>query len=395
MSGDEQSRKSSVRNNIMIAFFLLILLGGITFTIFFQNVLHGTLQREGLMPYIIVDITRQFTVITTGLSLAAIVVGLFVALLLSRPITRPIKELIRGTAEVARGNLDTRIEIESQDEFGELAEDFNHMTVSLKTIMKELEETTAAKERIESELKVAHDIQMGILPKIFPPFPERQEIEIYATLEPAKEVGGDFYDFFFIDDEHLCFAIGDVSGKGVPAALFMAISRTLVKMKATQGLTSDAVLTRVNQDLSLDNPSLMFVTLFCGILNIHTGELEYSNGGHCPPFVLRTDGKVEELELTEGVPLGVMQDFSFKSKRILLKDRETIFLYSDGVTEAMNTRDEFFSDQRLEKSLAEKKDRSIREIVAGITEEISLFCAGADQTDDIAIMALQYRGVEK
>jgi len=181
----------------------------------------------------------------------------------------------------------------------------------------------------------------------------------------------------------------------VPAALFMAISRTLVKMKATQGLTSDAVLTRVNQDLSLDNPSLMFVTLFLGILNVRTGELEFSNGGHCPPLVLRTDGKVEELELTEGVPLGVMQDFSFKSKRILLKDMETVFLYSDGVTEAMNTREEFFSDQRLEKSLAEKNDRSVQEIVAGITEEISLFCAGADQTDDIAIMALQYRGIEK
>jgi sigma-B regulation protein RsbU (phosphoserine phosphatase) len=141
---------------------------------------------------------------------------------------------------------------------------------------------------------------MGILPKEFPPFPDRHEFEIYATLEPAKEVGGDLYDFFFVDDDHLCFAVGDVSGKGVPAALFMAVSKTLVKMEAS------------NRQLSQDNPSLMFVTLFLGILNVRTGEVEYSSGGHDPPYVLSASGEIQPLELTDGVMLGVTEDFSYQ-----------------------------------------------------------------------------------
>ena len=147
--------------------------------------------------------------------------------------------------------------------------------------------------------------------KIFPPFPDRSDFDIFATIEPAKEVGGDLYDFFFLDEEHLCFAVGDVSGKGVPAALFMAVSKTLIMTKATKGLTSEAVLNRVNEDLSLDNPSMMFVTLFLGILNVRTGELEYCNGGHNPPYILRKNGDVEVMEMTGGMALGVMEDFVY------------------------------------------------------------------------------------
>jgi sigma-B regulation protein RsbU (phosphoserine phosphatase) len=201
-----------------------------------------------------------------------------------------------------------------RDEVGRLAESFVFMRAELRKNVKELMETTATKERIESELQIAHDIQMGILPKEFPPFPDRHEFEIYATLEPAKEVGGDLYDFFFVDDDHLCFAVGDVSGKGVPAALFMAVSKTLVKMEASKGLPAAEVLSRVNRQLAQDNPSLMFVTLFLGILNVRTGEVEYSSGGHDPPYVLSASGEIQPLELTDGVMLGVncflMQDCS-------------------------------------------------------------------------------------
>ena len=158
-----------------------------------------------------------------------------------------------------------------------------------------LTETTAARERIESELQIAHDIQMGIIPKTFPAFPDLKEFEIFASIVPAKEVGGDLYDFFFMDEDHLCFVVGDVSGKGIPAALFMAVTRTLIKTKASQLLNPGTVLTRVNEDLSLENPSMMFVTLFLGILNIRTGVIEYVNAGHNPPYIMGIDGSLKPV----------------------------------------------------------------------------------------------------
>jgi sigma-B regulation protein RsbU (phosphoserine phosphatase) len=228
------------------------------------------------------DITRLNRIVIF-LGLAGFLFLLVVIVLISGSITRPLRALAGAAKDIATGNLDIELPtIKSRDEVGKLADSFNYMKSSLKEYIKELTETTAAKERIESELKIAHDIQMGILHKIFPPFPDRPELDIYATLEPAKEVGGDLYDFFFMDDDHLCFTVGDVSGKGVPASLFMAITMTLIKTKATKGLSPDKVLSRVNEDLSMDNPSMMFVTVFLGILNIRTGELEYSNGGHNP-----------------------------------------------------------------------------------------------------------------
>jgi sigma-B regulation protein RsbU (phosphoserine phosphatase) len=291
---------------------------------------------------------------------------------------------------IALGNLDVPVELASDKDA--LGKALRKMAQDLKSYIETIEETTAAKERIESELRIAREIQMGILPKIFPPFPERHEFEIYAILEPAKEVGGDFYDFFFIDDDHLCFAVGDVSGKGVPAALFMAVSKTLVKMKATRGLTSDQVLSTVNQDLSLENPSLMFVTILLGILNIRSGELEYSNGGHPPPFILRTDGEVMELELPEGLPLGVMEDYDYQSKKIVLKKGETIFLYTDGVTEAMNPEEELFSDERLKQTLARLRESDIKEIAHGVQSETETFSTGTTQSDDITMLALRFYG---
>jgi sigma-B regulation protein RsbU (phosphoserine phosphatase) len=250
----------------------------------------------------------------------------------------------------------------------------------------------SAKKLIEGELKVARDIQMGIVPKIFPPYPDRSEVALFASIEPAKEVGGDLYDFFFMDDDHLCFTVGDVSGKGVPAALFMTIIMTLVKTKATQGVTSGIILNSVNRVLSSDNPSLMFVTLFLGILNIRTGELEYSNGGHNPPYIIRTDGDIKPLETTNGMMLGVMEDFSYQTKKIVLQKGESLFIYTDGVTEAMNEKEELFSEDRLEKELALLKERSVQKVVDRISEKIRVFSGGMQQTDDITMMILRFYG---
>jgi serine phosphatase RsbU (regulator of sigma subunit) len=182
-----------------------------------------------------------------------------------------------------------------------------------------------------------------------------------------------------MDDEHLCFLVGDVSGKGVPASLFMAITQTLVKTKATKGLTSATVLNRVNEDLSLDNPSLMFVTLFLGILNIRTGELEYCNGGHNPPYIIRASGDLETVETTNGMALGVVEDFHYQAKKLVLRKGDTIFLYSDGVTEAMNEKDELFTEGRLEKEC-----RQIREEGLAVDDEefrVGIRCLAAPVRD--------------
>jgi sigma-B regulation protein RsbU (phosphoserine phosphatase) len=266
------------------------------------------------------------------------------------------------------------------------------MRTELRKNVKELMETTATKERIESELQIAHDIQMGILPKKFPPFPDRHEFEIYATVEPAKEVGGDLYDFFFVDDDHLCFAVGDVSGKGVPAALFMAVSKTLVKMEASKGIPAAEVLSRVNRQLAQDNPSLMFVTLFLGILNVHTGEVEYSSGGHDPPYVLSASGEIQPLELTDGVMLGVTEDFNYQSKKNLLQKGETIFLYTDGVTEAKNPDDQLFSEARLQQILTRLSEKGTTDIIQSLRSEIEIFAEGTPQYDDITMLALKFNG---
>jgi len=318
---------------------------------------------------------------------------LAVIVLIAGSITRPLRALSKATKDIATGNLDIELPtIKSRDEVGNLADSFNHMKTSLKKYIEELTVTTVAKEKIESELKIAHDIQMDILPKIFPPFPDRHEFDIYATIEPAKEVGGDLYDFFFMDDDHLCFTVGDVSDKGVPAALFMMVSKTLIKTKATQGLTPETVLTRVNEDLSLDNPSAMFVTLFLGILNIRTGELTYCNGGHNPPYIIHTNGDMDPMETTNGMALGIMEDFIYQSKTIFLQKGDTIFLYTDGVTEAMNEKKELFSEERLEKKLTPLKEEPVEKMVAGIMEEVKAFSHLVPQTDDITMMVLRFHG---
>ncbi len=329
--------------------------------------------------------------------LAIGIVGLLflctVIVLIAQTITRPLRLLAGAARTIATGDLDGRIpRVKARDEVGELAESLDYMKVSLKKYIEDLTEATAARERIEGELQVAHDIQMGILPKVYPPFPDRPEFELYAMLQPAKEVGGDLYDFFFLDDDHLCFLVGDVSGKGVPASLFMAITKTLIKTKATKGISPEAILGSVNQDLSVDNPSLMFVTLFLGILNIRTGKLIYCNGGHNPPYVIRSDGTLETIETTNGMALGVMEDFLYQSKTLTLGMHDTLMLYTDGVTEAMNERHELFSEQRLEDILLTSVDTLPQELIRKVLEMILEYCRDVEQTDDITMLAIRFNG---
>ncbi len=278
-------------------------------------------------------------------------------------------------------------------EGGRLSDSFHSMRDSLKDYIRQLTETTAAKEKIESELKIASDIQMSILPRIFPAFPDRKEFDLYAVIEPAKEVGGDFYDFFQIDDTHLCFIIADVSGKGVPAALYMAVTKTLIMSIAKEGITADRILVKVNDELSRDNDVNMFVTIFCGILDTSTGEVCYANGGHNPPLLIRKDGAISFLGETGGLVIGAFEGMPYTLEKLMLGPGDTLFMYTDGVTEAMNEKEEQFSDERLERELASLNVVDIQELIGGIMEKIVFFTGGAPQSDDITMLAVRFYGL--
>ena len=338
------------------------------------------------------DVTHLSRVVLV-LALVGFAFLLAVIVSISGSITRPLRTLARTTKDIADGNLDfTLPRVGSGDEVGKLSDSFLYMRDSLKRHIRELTETTAAKERMESELKIAHDIQMGIVPKIFPPFPDVPEFDIYAVLDPAREVGGDFFDFFLIDERLLCFVIADVSGKGVPASLFMAVTKTLINVIAREIRDPAEILDRVNKEISSDNPSFIFVTVFCGILDIRTGEVCYSNGGHNPPLLIRRGKGVEFLTGGGGTIVGISREIEYTRAMLRLEPGDTICMYTDGVTEAFNEDREQFSEERLEKEVASRRGDSIKGLVKGILETIRSFAGGAPQSDDITIMALRYFG---
>ncbi|MFH1477530.1 MAG: SpoIIE family protein phosphatase [Verrucomicrobiota bacterium] len=328
------------------------------------------------------------------IGLAGFVVLFLIIVLISAAVTRPIRALARTTAEIARGNLDIKLPVvKSRDEVGELSFAFDNMRVALKEYIAGLTEATTARERLESELKIARTIQMSFLPKHFPPFPKQSEFDLYARLEPAKQVGGDLYDFFLLDDQHLFFSIGDVSDKGVPAALFMAVTKTLMKGIAMQGgMGPDSVLQKVNTELCNENDSMMFVTVFCAVLNFHTGHLVYSNAGHNPPLIRRAGGLPEELPLPKGLILGTIEEALYTTASLTLRAGDKLVLYTDGVTEAMNARQDLYSMERLRETVAGLSDPDPKTIVDAIFQSVSAYAAGAPQSDDITTLVLSYHG---
>lgn len=246
---------------------------------------------------------------------------------------------------------------------------------------------------VQHELQVAARIQESILPKTFPPFPDRHEIEIFASMTPARQVGGDFYDFFFIGEDRLGFVIGDVSGKGVPAALFMAVCRTLIKATALHHDCPDTCLNYVNQLLCADNHADLFVTVFYGVLNTKTGEVTYSNAGHNPPYWVHNNGTAPTaLQNQGGIVLGVMPDAAYIKSTITLAPGECLFLYTDGVTEAMDKDRHLFCDTRLEEHLNTACALPLDEMAQGLAEVIEAFTVNYPQHDDITMLAVRYKG---
>jgi phosphoserine phosphatase RsbU/P len=279
-----------------------------------------------------------------------------------------------------------------KDEVGLLANAFVFMKGQLKENIRQLLETTAKNERIQGELNIAKDIQLGLLPKIFPPFPDCNAMDIFASLEPAKEVGGDLYDFYFVADHKLCFTIGDVSGKGVPAALMMAITKTLIKTSAYKKISPAAIMTEVNDAISSDNPQSMFVTLFIGILDLNTGEVTYANGGHNPAVHITASGQAGYKKALSGPVVGIMEGICYKDLSLTLAPGDALFLYTDGVTEAMDDQERVYSEKTLLDRIVSKGSISSHTLVEFIQSDLKSYAAGAPQYDDIAMLMIKYKG---
>jgi len=245
---------------------------------------------------------------------------------------------------------------------------------------------------LHKELEVASQIQRAIVPSRFPPFPDRLEFAVHASMTPAKVVGGDFFDFFLIDADRLGFVIADVSGKGVPSALFMAVCRTLIKATALAGGPPEACLEQVNRVLASEGVVSMYVTVFYGVLNTRDGHLAYCNAGHNPPYVLRADGSVEPLAQVGGMVVGLFELASYDPGSIVLRPGDGLFMYTDGVTEATDVAGEEFTTARLAPCLAECRGLSLEEVIGKVGAAVTVFAGEAPQADDITMLALRYLG---
>ena len=332
-----------------------------------------------------------------GLLLFFILTGLIVVFFTGRrsikKASQPLKQLAVSANEVAKGNFDTHLpEIKSHDEIHQLRDSFDNMQHSLTRYVNELRDTTAQKAAMESELKIAHDIQMSMLPKTFPPYPERNDIDIYGTLTPAKAVGGDLFDFY-IRDNQLFFCIGDVSGKGIPASLFMSVTRSLFRNISAHVAAPERIAFALNNALTENNDTSMFVTVFTGVLDLATGHLCYCNAGHNPPLLIGRN--VGELPCLPNVPLGLLADFQFEPQEVDIEVGTTIFLFTDGLNEAENTHQAQYGDMRIQsvarRVLAAGEQQPLN-LIYEMNEDVRHFVNGAEQSDDMTMLAIQYCG---
>ena len=345
------------------------------------------------------DIQRQilvFVAVLLGIIVALLaVVVLIYSIYINRGIIAPLLAVKRAASTLVSSNMERldefEIDVHTGDEIEDLAEAFKRMTKELSAYIVNLSAVTAEKERIGTELNVATHIQKSMLPCIFPAFPNRREIDIYATMDPAKEVGGDFYDFFMVDDRHLAVVMADVSGKGVPAALFMVIGKTLIKDHTVPGSDLGEVFTRVNDLLCESNSEGLFITAFEGVLDLATGEFSFVNAGHEMPFICRAGGNYTAYKVKAGFVLAGMEGMKYRAGSIVLAPGDKVFQYTDGVTEATNAQNELYGMERLEGVLNANKEKSPMELLPSVKADIDRFAGGAPQFDDITMLCLEYK----
>lgn len=306
--------------------------------------------------------------------------------LLIRYMMHPLNEFAHSAMEIARGNFSVKLPHRNNSyEMKTLYKSFSFLQNSLQNYIDELQLATINKERIESELRIARDIQMGMVPKIFPPFPEREDVDLYAKLIPAKEVGGDLYDFF-IENNKLHFIIGDVSGKGVPASLVMSVTCRLFRTVASSIHEPSGIMKALNDALSESNESNMFCTAFVGVMDFNTGVLKYCNAGHNPPVIIDAEGNTTMLPVIPNLALGIWKDFNFEDQDIKIEKGSNIFLYTDGVTESESINKELFGEKRMLECLAKYHSKSPRIIVEEMLNAIKTHAVNAEQNDDITIL---------
>lgn len=309
-----------------------------------------------------------------------------VYILIKKVVVDNIVRINSSLAKITEGNLDVVVDVRSNSEFASLSNDINSTVVTLKRYISE------AEARIDKELEFARSIQHSALPSVFPPFPNRKELDIYALMETAKEVGGDFYDFYFVGEDKFVFLIADVSGKGIPAAMFMMTAKTLLKGFAEAGGTVDEVFTRTNEKLCENNDAAMFVTAWMAVIDLKTGLVEFVNAGHNPPLIRRKNGKFEYLKSRAGFVLAGMDDLKYRKSELRLEAGDEVFLYTDGVTEATNAQTELYGEERLLAFMNTLRDYSADEVCAAVKADVDAFVGEAPQFDDITMVYFRYNG---
>ena len=334
--------------------------------------------------------TALFNMLTLIVAMGIITVIL--SSFLSERFVRPITLLTSKVHDLEGDQLDFEWNEDTGDEVQELATTFKQMTDRMKTYIDDIQKATAEKERIGVELGLATRIQASMLPHEFPPFPDRKEFDIYALMDPAKEVGGDFYDFFLIDDDHLGLVMADVSGKGIPAALFMMVSRTLIKNRALLCEDPAKILYEVNNQLCEGNKAELFVTVWLAVVSLSTGEGLAVNAGHEHPVLRHRDGKFELVEYKHSPAVATMEGLKFRQHEFKLEPGDTFFVYTDGVTEAANADNVFFGEERMLDALNKDPDADPVRLLMNVSQGIKEHVGDAKQFDDITMLAFQYNG---
>ena len=366
---------------------------GKDYYVFFRPIKHADWSMALVLPSILLEMVSY---IIAGLLAFLLLMAILVVWIVSRTYikraTKPLKQLASSAEEVAEGNFDTLLpKIKHNDEIRLLRDSFENMQQSLKTYIEELKVTTASKAAIENELKVAHDIQMSMLPKIFPPYPERHDIDIYGLLNPAKDVGGDLFDFC-IRDNQLFFCIGDVSGKGVPASLVMAVTHSLFRNISAHTSKPHFIMSALNKALADGNDNNMFVTIFIGVLDLGNGHLCYCNAGHDEPLLIGEH--VDLLPCDPNLPVGIMPEWEFSLQEMDIAPKTTIFLYTDGLSEAEDAGHTQFGEERIlavaEKVLSQQQLQS-QTFIDEMADAVNRFVGDAEQSDDLTMLALQYK----
>lgn len=339
------------------------------------------------------DYVRKVILALLGLAaLVAFGLGLYLHRMLLMPVKRITTEASRFAAENVPGEEKLAVAIRNRDEIGLLAGAIDQMEEQTASYMEEMTRITAEKEHFRTELTLATRIQAAMLPSAFPPFPERSEFDIYASMDPAKEVGGDFYDFALIDDDHLYLAIADVSGKGIPAALFMMASKIILANNAKMNKSPAEILANTNAAICSNNREEMFVTAWVGILEISTGRLTAANAGHEYPVLLKAGGRFELLKDRHGFVIGGMPGMKYTEYELQLEPGAKLFLYTDGVPEATNARDEMFGTARLLAALNEEADAAPERVLRNVRRAVDGFVQDAEQFDDMTLLCMEFTG---